>query len=186
MKELKGFNIVAPGSWNKKIFSPQWIVRDVMDGGPEDKIEGVFNSDEMELSYKIRDMVIAPKDNSLEITSLVNTHEAISSVFSTFMKIISLLPYTPVKGVGFNFMYAIDSGDVPFLKDQIQNLDLLPNDLEVLRLSYKKKLDFCTLNIIAEKRGNNWLITFNFHHPIVAKFDENHLEKLKSHINTYF
>jgi hypothetical protein len=184
MKTFNNFNIVALGNWNKKIFSPQWTMVEIMGMDETDKIEGAFNYEEMELLYKVKDIRIAPKDNSLEIST--DNLSAKQLVFSTFCKSIKLLPYTPIKGVGFNFVYSINPDEVPFLKDQIKSIEFLPKDLEVSRLSYREKADEFTLNLIAEKKEKEWLLTFNFHHSQIIPFEEDYIDKLISYIDKYF
>lgn len=186
MKIFKNFNIVALGSWNRKIFTPQWIMTNVMNLGPDEKLEGAFNSEEIELNYKVKDIIISPKESSLEISALADNIETRKLVLSTLSQILKLLPYTPLKGVGFNFVYAIELEDLPFLEAQMKSSDLLPEGLEIFKLTYREKDPKFILNIIVEKKTDEWQLTFNFHHPMVITFDEDYLNKLNSYIDKYF
>lgn len=187
MKKFNNFNIVALGSWNRKIFYPQWIMKDVMELQESDRIEGVFNSEEMDVSYRIKGISIYPKENYLEISTLNDTNETQKTVLLTFLKIANLLPYTPLKGVGFNFVYTIDPTDIPFLEDQIKSQELLPNGLDIFKLAYKEKAPNFVLNVIVEKKDTGeWQVTFNFHHPMIDNIKDDYLNLLGEYVDKYF
>lgn len=152
-----------------------------------DKIEGSFNSEEMDICYRVKGVSIYPKENCLEISALEDAEETRKAALFTFLKIINLLPYTPLKGVGINFIYTIEPEDLPFLKDQIKSQELLPKDLDIFKLSYREKGSNFILNIIVEKKGTGeWQVTFNFHHPMIADIKDDYLNVLERHIDKYF
>jgi len=163
MKDIFSVNIICLGNWNKKIFSPTWVASNLFEL-KENKIEAFFNPNELDIGFKLNDVVLFPKDTSLEI-KLDNINEgAIELSGKLLNKILSILPHTPVKAIGVNIRYRFNKDKSNDIVKKLNTVQCKINDFETNQIKFSKKYEKFQLNIIADLNPNDYLINFNFHY----------------------
>lgn len=157
-------NIIIAGAWNRRLFSPEWVGRWIFDGKPIDveiplMLGGPFKfiHDGLELYPDSDRLIIIPKN--LEDSSL-------SAAEKVSIKILDLLPHTPIAALGLNFAFLEES-----LNDRLKIFSLLDdpllagNSLEIIETQIRRLLKFeskiCNLSIV--RKPESIIIDFNFH-----------------------
>lgn len=161
-------NIIVLGNWNKRIFTPSWISKFILNG--EAQFEGVIDPDEMSMGYKIGNIIILPMDNLLEI-KIGNDIKDGEKAIVILNKILNELPHTPIKGIGFNINYAI--GDTCNIYNHFQKQSIISvDDLRVSCIKLVKKYNTHILNLEICMNNTNepGSIMFNFHYNKVDIF----------------
>jgi hypothetical protein len=95
------FNIVIVGHWNRHIFNPKWVGKNI------------FNADKIQIEFPLN-AIVAPRytynsvrcdlwADRLVFTALSNTDEVLTRLQEITKLTFSLLPHTPIVAFGFNF-----------------------------------------------------------------------------------
>lgn len=166
-KTLPGFpnprlSIVCLGNWNKKLFTPQWISQNLLDSSFSNKsLEGTINPVELEFTFRLGNVSLIPKEKSIELLVHENSDEVINQANKLFAKIITLLPHTPMIGLGFNIQYSItDTSNIP-LWNYLLKFNHRFDDFMTEQIRVSKPYKGYDLRIIATFATNPNLI-FNF------------------------
>lgn len=107
--------IVLAGHWNRAIFSPQWVLAKVFPG--VEKLElGMLFGELPVLTFQAQDVSIHLLPGHIRIYP-VGGLQSLSTAEVTACRILSHLPETPVRAVGFNFGF-----DVVKPSEQVQHL----------------------------------------------------------------
>lgn len=160
-------NIVCVGSWNTKIFTPEWLAGNIFQ---IENIEGLLNNQEMDFAFrdKNRDITIFPKSTSLEITLAKFEESKLTDLVLILNRILSLLPHTPIKGIGFNLNYEIGEKPVPaWISTLSKKSQIIPNGIQISNFSLRKNYENYILNININEITK--VINFNFHYEIADK-----------------
>lgn len=185
MKEIEGINIVCPGSWNKRLFTPAWVATNLFEL-EKNEIQAVFNPFELDMGYPHNGVVLLPKDNSLEIKFEKINDETKKYGITLLNQIITLLPQTPIRAIGFNIRYLFKKEeDVPFV-EKLNQINCPLNDFHTSQVKFTKYFDEYQLNIIVDLNEEEYPVNFNFHYkfsdlPEGFNFGENILfDKIKT------
>jgi hypothetical protein len=153
------------GNWNKKIFTPTWVATNLFEL-KENKIEAFFNPNELEIGYKLEDVVLFPKDTSIEIKLEKINDESKKKGGQLLNKLLSLLPHTPLKAIGINVRFKFnDNEDIPIVR-KINKMHCKLDDFITSQIKFSKELEKSQLNIITDLKKNEYIINFNFHHNL--------------------
>ena len=182
MKEINSLNIICPGSWNKRIFTPAWVASNLFEL-EKNEIEVAFNPAEMDMGYSYNNKVVLfPRDNSIEIK--VNVIDEESKIFSVNLinKILSLLPQTPIRALGFNIRYVFKKDEDYPIVNRMNQIICNYDEFSTNQIKFSKEFDNYQLNLITEIKANEYIINFNFHHrlehfPEEMIFDEEAINK---------
>jgi hypothetical protein len=162
------------GSWNTSIFKPEWINNFLFDNKDLNKKIGILiDFDENEIGYELDNLKLLPKSNELAIVIEKDkiSEKSIYLATEVFIRILSLLPHTPIKGIGFNVDYLISqNSDLEILK-WINNCKCDFLDMNLSRIYFSKTTAEYLLNLIFLKENDNLKINFNYHYPNLRKFD---------------
>ncbi len=155
-------SIVCLGSWNKKLFTPQWISQNLYDSPHSNKlIEGTINPVELEFTFRLNNVSLIPKEKSIELLVHENSEDAINYANKLFVKIITLLPHTPIVGLGFNIQYAIDDSTNLPLWNYLLKLNHRFEDFMTEQVRVSRPFGHYSLRIITTFSVNPNII-FNF------------------------
>lgn len=102
MKYIDSINIVCLGNWNKKIFVPAWVASNLFELDKDSSMEAFFNSNELDVGYKVNNVLVFPKDNTIEIKPDNLENSTIAVANRVLNNLISLLPHTPIKATVLN------------------------------------------------------------------------------------
>jgi hypothetical protein len=167
------WNLVLAGSWNVAILNPDWLGKNVFNTnefGAEMVIEGVFPR----LRFHFDKVLVIPAMDRVIFAARRPEDGDLLAVEEAAKRVLTLLPVTPVSGVGINLGYAEDnpSPDLTSLFAIGDNGKVSDEGLEINSTSIVRELKF-------EDRVVNFRITqstnvsFNFnYHKNVANAEE--------------
>lgn len=178
--KLKTSNIIVPGAWNTRIFNPMWLIKNLeLEKNPNfDKKLGLgFNFEERDVKFDFCGISLIPTINNLtfQINDFNGFEDKCSFTESLLKKILVLLPHTPIKGIGFNFIFEFLSSTTSLFAKNLLSKEVINNDFHLIRNDYQKKESECILTTIG---------SINLVHPdtlgiIEFNFNYNSLEYLK-------
>lgn len=165
MKEISSINIICLGNWNKKIFTPAWVASNLFEL-KENKIEVVFNPNELDMGFKMKDISLFPKDTTVEIKlEEINDETKILSGH-LLNKLLNLLPHTPIHAIGVNIRYKFDKDEeLPFVK-KLEKIKCGLDDFNTSQIKFSKNNSKYQLNVIIDFKGSKYYVNFNFHHDL--------------------
>lgn len=162
------WNIIIPGAWNKAIFTPDRIRRDLFGHAQGTPIQlevevlnpGVFRVKNDEVS-------VCPTDQSIVFDPLEMTLEGMLKAREVAKKTLEYLPQTPLLAAGMNFRYRLDEAPAALLTSLKITLDDKFSDLQMLIVGRSIKRTFNHgggyLNIEIATNGAGAEVTYNFH-----------------------
>ena len=178
--------IVLAGIWNPAILNPSWLLRYVHDiptgqGLPVQLEQAVMPAGQP-TRYGIGDIKYTPSRNQLVLQPVSVTPENLNLVQEKTRRILTLLPHTPVAGLGQNFQFSEENPS----EEQLA-VFAAANDLS-LRCDFEFELrstgvvssiqfDNRTLNIARTNRNGQLFVAFNFHYNTTSA--ENAAEQLQ-------
>lgn len=163
MNNIFSINIICLGNWNKKIFSPTWVASNLFEL-KENKIEAFFNPSELDIGFKLNDVVLFPKDASVEIKLDKISDDAIELSGKLLNKILSILPHTPIKAIGINIRYKFNKDENNDLVSKLNTVKCKIDEFETNQVKFTKKFEKFQLNLIADINPKDYLVNFNFHY----------------------
>jgi hypothetical protein len=111
---IEAWTIVIPGAWNVRIFSPEWVSEHLLDGEKVD-VEINLSSGLHQLRFSFNNIVFIPLNNKI-IFGLKNyNNETLDKSENLAIKLLDILPQTPVNGLGINFGFKEDSPETNIL-----------------------------------------------------------------------
>jgi hypothetical protein len=173
MKPLVDYNsLVILGSWNKGIFTPDWVSKYLL---PKKnfKSEFVFESG-IASRFSTDNFRITAFGNKLIFSILKYEDSTFKEIHELSFKIVDYLPHTPITAFGANFIYECDENellnDLFKLNDStdysIYGLEL--NDIEIQRKFNRKDH---ILNFLVSKKDKTYKLDFNFHFTVKSLID---------------
>lgn len=151
--KLKTSNIIVPGAWNTRIFNPMWLIKNLdLDNNPvfNKKIGIGFNFDERDVKFDFCGISLIPTVNTLtlQINDNQDFEEKCNFTESVLKKIILTLPHTPIKGIGFNFVFEFLSSTTSSFARNILNRNVVNGGFYLTRNDYQKRESDYTLTTI--------------------------------------
>ena len=161
-------SIVILGTWNARIFSPQWLKKNGISTDESMTIEAGLDVPGLPLRFTFDNVVLNVSSLSLVLNVKEATPESIGRIQKIAVNILKLLPHTPIKAVGINFQFIESEPDYDNIKifDLSDSGEMSDNGLKINRTSIKREIlcDLGTLNFtISMDADSNILYNFNFH-----------------------
>lgn len=123
------------GNWNPRIFTPSWIKTNLFNLSKETEIEGLVNFDDLDFAFKYNDIVIIPKFSSVEISFEKYEYNISILAANIVLKILELLPQTPIKAMGVNIRYVYSNKDEANIVQAINSIKSNFSDFTINQLS---------------------------------------------------
>ena len=171
------WSIVITGLWNPYIFSPEWIVKNLLETEPE--VEPQFEvSVGPGVASRVRIvfpgvMVVVPTRERIQFQPISPSDSFLTMLEKVAAKTLEALPHTPTNGYGINFGYKSISNNSIDLFDAADYSRLDQQGLTPTRRQIVRQLrcnDHCVLNLTmtyySEKKEKE--IMCNFHHEAKA------------------
>ncbi|HUX56296.1 MAG TPA: hypothetical protein VMV77_04940 [Bacteroidales bacterium] len=182
MEKLFDISIVIAGKWNVKIFTPFWMLKELI--GVKSKnglIEVAFNQNSLQPIYKHKTIQLIPTDSLFEIKIPKPFNiELLKEANSIAIKLLHLLPYTPELAVGFNFRFKKPCSISNF------KIDSYHKDYNVNTIQFSKKIDNFIINVILNCENDKQkddIVFYNFHYKDTSIIKEDtiimHFDYLK-------
>jgi hypothetical protein len=104
---LENWTVVIVGNWNVHIFNPQWLGEQLF-SQPQIEVEVAVSSGSQFFRFRKGDLLLIPSNDRVVIGLLAANDETLLEAEKTAVKLLELLPHTPVRAVGLNFGYQED------------------------------------------------------------------------------
>lgn len=177
MKEKLPVNhFVVVGAWNKAIFSPEWMIENIISEYQNPKIEIPVGLDSS-FKFTTNDFSFVILGNRLEISSQTLSEESFIKIIEIARKVFRLLPHTPINAIGLNFVFTCNESELE------ENFHFSFHDEEALLSNINKELtakaikrifkinDKSLLTLSITKTNQIFEFDFNFNYN-VSKIEE--------------
>ena len=172
MEDIKDLSIIIVGNWNTKIFTPPFIMSELLGLQNDEELEIGFNNN-LQPIYKYKEVHFIPTERAFEIRLDKISDESINIANKATLTLISILPFTPNLLVGFNYKM---NTDCDFNKI---NIPPYSDKYELSEIKLSKNESKFILNIILNC-GITKTITYNFHYSNLSFINDNSIEE---HLN---
>ncbi len=156
MEKIIEISIILMGSWNKKIFTPPFIMNELLNLRSDEELEVGFDNN-LQPIFKYLDIHLIPTERAFEIRFGNINETAIEIANKVALKLISTLPFTPNLLVGFNYKmnseYNLNNINIPYFLEKYE--------LNEIKLS--KNENSFILNVILNCKDKK-TVTYNFHY----------------------
>ena len=176
ISDIERTNIVVVGRWNRFILNPEWISKTL------------FETENLQVEFSF-DLLLPPRytsdsirlttlDDRIMITPLSYSNDSMLNAEKITLKLISLLPHTPLTAIGFNFGYQYDDFHINRIIEFKDTLDQ-SFDASYNKVSFKRSYNIndCVVNIEQTAAENNVNVDFNYHYN--STYFKNDLSKLE-------
>jgi hypothetical protein len=164
--------LVITGAWNPAVFTPQWVAKNLFDipEGREVTVNIAQNVDpngNVSAATYFGDIGMSVGNRRLDLFSNSFEDTGKRALERLCLKIIDLLPHTPIDGFGVNFIFRTTdpwSG----LVDKLKTKDDIESEYEIDRQIFISviKREKATLNFRREVAGAEIRLDLNFHHIV--------------------
>lgn len=155
-------NIICLGSWNTRIFTPEWVSTHVFKIQLGESIQIQIDTKTLSLTYRKDDIIFIANDTSIEFKSDKFDHYVLNSMMGYFKNLLKLLPNTPITIYGYNIKLSIPDKSPDSDNDLIRYFNQTTlNGFCTAKLNLTKSVGKCLHGIIIEKQSDNYIITFN-------------------------
>ena len=166
MKPVFGtWTTVVVGRWNVSIFSPDWLGKNLFDN------KELLVDFPMEPGLPLRitgdNVLLIPYSDRVVFGAKEGTDAYLRHMEALAIKLLDILPHTPISAVGVNFGYEVQP--VPQqMRDMFKNAraqEFVTHELQVLSKSLKWgcKHDDQNVNMEFDLTDEKLLVKFNFH-----------------------
>lgn len=165
---------VIVGNWNPKIFTPAWIKTNLFQVSKDEQLEGLVNFDDMEFGFQRTGIALFPKPNLVEVRCEGYDEIKALKTAGIIIRVLELLPQTPIKALGVNIRYAIPrTAGIKFAKS-LSKIDRTFGDFEISQIKHTLNKGSYQINIITDISNDLWISSFNFHYnKLLIPFDSN-------------
>lgn len=165
--------IVVVGTWNRDIFTPDWVKENILNG----KGFSVFFPLESSFSLKFdvdKKFSFLINGSRLEFYLLDDSESTVNELLDALRNILRCLVHTPIKSFGINFVYE-ENGKGNYLSS-IDDTEKLKEaigcgiDSSELKRSFLLN-DSSTLNFSITQKGECATFNFNYHYNVTMVND---------------
>lgn len=157
-------NIVVVGVWNRAVFTPDWVKRNLFSLGTQISVEFSMNPNSS-LLYKTDSFTFCIIGERLCMNIIRNDDSARREMVSVFRNICRLLMQTPVTALGLNFIFE-ESSDYGFINgENATSAFIKQTQLELINQSFTRAFkisDTETLNLKVAKDDEVYIFDFNY------------------------
>lgn len=160
--DLKQTSITVIGNFNPRIFTPLWVQENLFE--KNEIVQGMINFDDMDFAFKYKNIIIIPKYHSLEIVLEGYTEKGVQKITHILLKILELLPQTPIKTIGINFRYSFMKNENYKILDTLIQHNCNLDGYELSQIKHSQKRENYSLNIISTVEKDLVKLVFNYHY----------------------
>lgn len=176
MQPVKVSNVIL-GSWNPRIFTPSWIKTNLFGLSKGQEIQGMVNFDEMNFGFGYNGITILARTNLVEVNFDQFDDQKAELASSTIIKILELLPQTPIKALGVNIRYTLDSKIKGSFVSSIRETKCNFGEFELNQIRQTAIKNKYQINIISDINSESIQTNFNFHYSKIAIFEPDFIIK---------
>lgn len=101
------WTIVITGAWNSRLFTPEWVSRNIFEND-QLNIEMGVGTGVHAWRFLSGALIFVPSEDRIVFGTSEASPEKFADLERLAMKLLELLPHTPITGVGMNFGFACD------------------------------------------------------------------------------
>lgn len=170
MDTLKSIVIALVGDWNIKIFTPNWVMKELFDL-PEEGSEILvrFNA-ELQPVFEHQNVLLIPTEKFVEIKLARIGDDEIQLANVIAVKLITALPFTPKLAVGFNYRLEREC-DIKDLK-----IEGIGEGFDATEVKFTREDENYKINIIINCNQANQVL-YNFHYKDFTQIKEDDIQE---------
>ena len=176
MKEVIGTEtstIVVVGTWNKAIFTPEWVKQNVLQDSENFKIDFPIPAVSNSLKFSTEEFSFCIVNDRLIFELLRNTESAYLNIVKSLRVILRLLSQTPIYAFGLNFVFDSEISNSKLSRiDNTDIINIIGHDLKEKKLTLSFSLtDYETLNIGIDSHKSITRYDYNFDYKVKNAID---------------
>ena len=154
-------SIVSVGSWNPRIFTPEWVSTNVFSMPEGDTMNIALNEKQMNLTYAWKGIQLLMTDRGIEMKTGAKSMDVLVQMEQIYKHLYEVLPFTPITAVGYNLNLTLEKDE--FEKTKIAGI-IKPQTIDVYTSNSQtfsavkdgaiRSFDVRTLGNVAEIRCN--------------------------------
>jgi hypothetical protein len=186
MPTLQKIELVSVGPWNPRIFTPVWIGSLLKEYFPDlqpNELAAEVNFDDLVISFVFRKLTIRPTYQNLVFEIDDVSPDFVQRTTSFSKSIFQKLGNTPIKGVGVNFTFMIDSTDLR-LNEVFESESKLGHGFVPTAFRIPKGNQKYVTNLLKENNPAGKYLKVNFHYEIndfAPRFEADSLKMIDDH-----
>lgn len=154
-------SIISLGSWNPRIFTPEWVSTNVFSMPEGDTMNIAINEKQMNLTYEWKGIQLIMTDRGIEMKTNESSFAVLNKMEIIYQHLSEVLPYTPITAVGYNLNLTLSKDE--FEKTKVaeiikpQTVDIYKSNSQtfsVLKDGAIRSFDVRTSEDVAEIRCN--------------------------------
>lgn len=121
-------SIVSVGSWNPRIFTPEWVSTNVFPMPEGDTMNIALNEKQMNLTYAWKGIQLLMTDRGIEMKTDAKSMDVLIQMEEIYKHLYEVLPFTPITAVGYNLNLTLTKDE--FEKTKIAGI-IKPQTIDV-------------------------------------------------------
>lgn len=175
--EPGGWTAVLAGAWNKAIFTPSWIARQIFRQEEDIPVELAiaFGVDERIMRFPSKNIALQVSDARIIVVPTDLTDESLNTVNHTVESVLQVLLHTPITAVGFNFAFttnepgeelkrALSASDAEHLQEAGLTIRETKSAKTLVGVNVSGAPTL-NLTLTKEHESNRYAVAFNYHYP---------------------
>lgn len=167
---LDKWTIVVVGQWNPRIFAPPWVAKNLFPSADlgDVQMEVLLLPVDYHARLSVGSVVLIPTNEKVIVGVRSAADEALAAAEDVALRVLDLLPHTPVTGVGVNFGYVEDDPSPRLLGllglpdlGELSNYGAQISRTEITR---RLQIDTHALNLTLALEDGRVELGLNFHH----------------------
>lgn len=184
MIQPRQVSTVIVGSWNPKIFTPAWVKKNLFALTGNQDLKGLVNFEEMDFGFEWEGVTVIPKANVFEVRFEGYSEAKATLVSSIVVKVLELLPQTPIKAIGVNIGYNLRNGHNSPLAQSLKGIQTSFREFNLSQLKHSLDKGDYQINIITDISSVGLNSNFNFHYSkiplLTGQFIVQHYKETQS------
>lgn len=164
---VKIVNIIALGDWNTRIFTPNWVAKNIFSITEETPMDVLFDKNDLSSSYSYKNIKVAFRDNYVEFLIDKKNDATFRLAIKFLNNLITCLPETPIKAIGINFKYRFKLLNKNEFDSPVEQFE----GFKQTKSQFTKFLEDYSINIISTSFNENFELTVNYNYnKLKSKF----------------
>lgn len=113
-------SIISVGSWNPKIFNPEWVSANVFAMPEGETMDIRLNDKQMTLTYIWKDIMFSMTDKGIELKTEKCEAQVLQLMEAIYKHLMEVLQYTPITAFGYNLNLSLTAEE--YAKTKISGL----------------------------------------------------------------
>ena len=160
---LDTWAVVLVGQWNRKVFSSAWVAHHLFGDKPL-VVELRADNPQEPPRYSVGDVRLLVTPTKVTVFPVSDSEASLRQVEETAVRVLKLLPHTPLQGVGVNFRF-VESSPTPELTRLFQAHDiplLAEKNLQATHWAVRRHLTRDDFELRLQLSLSDEKVTFDF------------------------